>query len=494
MYQSKPKEYIPTIASEKLLLEVLIPGICKGINIDPKVRYNITLIGDPVAGRFDNIDVWNIKGYLSTKGEGGNSIPCYGSPNEPVTLITIPRVNKEGLYNLYGELYYIVNRQRLVANIPICSVHREHNSPAKVECHMRSTNIITGESREIRLRRVKLAGGVHTICLINKSKSSGSSLKIPILQYIKDSGGPEFTANNIRELIYIMGFSDLVSSMVMIELNQQLDKREVANNYLLPSAVDEYGEPIIISYLGSSIRAESVLLLYMVCKFLSVECKETDPDDPDDYANKIAEMSATLLSLTIRKILRKDLHIRVTTSDWGRLSLKIFYEICNSLRDNRWSVIDDHNTELQLSRNALGIPKHGIAHALREVVTYRTTVSASMVGVDKYELRQLSPTQQGFICMLVTPDDDNAGLRQYLARDAYISIHPITDYSNNILEAVEDILKDYEDEQLSDIEFTLWLHNNVPKAIIPKDVLIAVINEYKPMGISWNITPGLKIE
>lgn len=483
---------LPLISSENLLLKHLLSGICKGITSDENISSSIFIEGDAEKDTKDNVLTWKIQANIVYK-------PTESAEEVNVVVpIVIPRLGNNYLYNLYGSSYYIVTRQRLVANIPICTVRRENSGDMTVECKLRSTNMITGESREVKISRMRIPGKTNVPCIQYRSKRRviegdkkgrisyiAYSNKVPALQYLfADTRKKE----PLLSLARLMGFTDTVINILRIESSNMTGGVRIEDKYILPSCVDTEGRHIVISYDDVKITTEEITILLMLCKMISVELGILEEDDQDSYANKIAELPATLMALTIRRSLRKQLMSHNIANIAGAITDRIYNEIFNGLKNNIWSVVEDYNAGLQLSRNAYGIPKHGLSHALKEVVTYRSSVSSSMSSAGIYDVRHIHPTQRGFVCMLMTPDDDNAGLRQYLAKDAYISYSmPSIEEIVKYRELLEECMQSYDYSQSID-EIVLWMHNYYAVGIAPKEIVELLLNAIKreDSNISWN--------
>ena len=557
MSQLIESQMLPGKHSENLLVDFLIPGICEGINTEQRMKYKIH-VSNPRQAEHDNCSVWIIDGYVEAKvnmkdkvnkpsdtsststnvqeDAGADTlIPEYGSVESPVPLVMIPRMDNRGLYNIFGKLYYIICRQRLAANVPFCSIESEDITQTKIECRIRSVNMETCESRDVALKRVKVLGGLMAVCIIIKSRKERPK-PIPVMQYIASlclrSVGlseSQITNSHLFSLAKMMGASDRVLSLIRLESEAESSTPAVTDlKYLLPGCVTKDGEHISINLGDNDTRefyAEAVVFLQMICKFLAVESGEEDVDDHDNYGCKTGDLPAVLIALTLRKAIRSKLRTNCSNDTFKLLHLCLYQVIRDSIIQNKWEVVEEHDTKLQLSRNAYGIPEHGLIHALREIVTYRTTVSSSGDQNDKYEVRQLNATQRGILCQLMTPDDDNAGLRQYAAMGCYVSMstepsHLVDIIAEKLEEIVEsasediDVLEEYEmltDQwksapntlgmlQLSKVspiiakheadKKVVWMHNYVPQGNYMLQSLVevckAIKTEYEEF--SWNYT------
>ncbi len=444
----EPWNLLPGKESQKLLLDVLIPGIFAGINTE---SYNLrSEVQDEATAKKrtfmydleyvetrestkDNCKIWEIMGYIKPgrNVKATKDMRSYGSKQEPVPLVKLPQVDERGMFNLQGELFYVISRQRLAANIPICTYKHESGKDRKLECEIRSANLYTCESRKLTIVRKKLAKDQYALCIIRSSRS-GKGVKsnpvIKLLDYIMRGKPAEDSSKWLYKLAIGLGFSNKVANLLELE-KAQASNTSIQDKYLLPSALDIAGNVTKLSYSWSifgsdtevGLSTETLEFVYIACKFLAIECGEMLPDDPDNYANKTVELPAVLLGLTLRKVMRNKLTRTSTQDSWKDMGDAVFYEICNSARENSWQVVDEKNSELRLSRSAAGLPEHSINNTLREVLTYRATTSSGITRGESYELRQLHPTQRGFVCMLMTHDDENAGYRQYLSRMGFVT-------------------------------------------------------------------------
>lgn len=511
----------PGADSERLLLDHLLPGVCVGVNNDPNLAHRVFIVRYEKAVH-ENVNVWIVYGYFESKNIENPEEARYGSPERPVKLLMFPALDERGLYNLHGDLYYIVTRQRLVANMPICTLDEQETATRRVVCAYRSVNMVTCESREVKLHRVTMAGDIPVLCIVRKVRRPDKSHKkvgnrgtaqteeegkIPVGKYmlasIVASRGEQWHVayQMLVNLCKYMGFSDNVATLLQLELDYKPATMPSVEGYILPNTLTPDGQHIKVVADEIDMNAEVASLLYMTCKTLAVEAGELPPDDHDNYCNKIAELPATLLALTIRKDMR--MCLRSTSSQEARklCHLTVYNTVYNSLRENKWHVVETYNTELQLSRNAQGIPLHGLQHALREVVTYRTTVSSMSETTDRYELRQLNASQRGILCMLVTPDDDDAGLRQYMAMQCQLSV----DYDTlhmSVLQAHEGmgramadmvtaVMQDATEEELADK--VVWYHNYLYQCILPRDSVDVIMSALKAEypTLSWNMRGGI---
>ena len=442
--------YIPTLDAEQVLVNILVPGILTGLSNRftrrGNVRYsNISIIRD--THRL--IKVWNLRCDVQvTIPEEGDKQTVTRSTN--VWLASLPRLSDDGTLEIGRRKYYVVMRQKLVANTPICTLDKKDKS--RLVCKIRSENMETLESSSLKLYR--RARG--TRCIVVEGLMYNSSKPVDVMGYIryKMQQVADWEAV-VMQIVGLLGASHNVRESVKLLLDVVEDV-SYSHSYIMPSTMSLDSEHYYMNVLDKSFSSECVMLCYMLVKYIRVELKECELDDRDDYSNKAAECYSVILGKLFRMLIIEAGVNIISSAKSGEP--RFFQQFMDAFQYNRWQVIGDYDSDMQLSRVTDYSTPNCIEACLHELVILSGSHSARSSADESYDMRMLHPSQRGYVCMIRTSDDVSAGKKLHLASDCRISskmfLHGSSQSDN--LSMRKELSNMHRKHKVSDC---IWTHN-----------------------------------
>jgi DNA-directed RNA polymerase beta subunit len=401
------------LQAEALLIQTLIPGILRGLSNREmrggRVVYsNVRVIPDV----YDLRDVWNV--YCDVEidmvGNDDNYGVTHRSCND-LWLASIPRFNDAGLLVINGKYYHTVMRQRLIPNVPISFV-RYRGDDRVVSCMLRSENMETLESMSLRMYRQSRQPKSVVMEL-----DIGGSKPMDVLGYMRYRINHVEWISTTRLMMKLLRASTTIQCLINLLIVNAEDTQPPP--YVMPSTVSASGEHYYTLLGDVYVCTECVIICQMLIKFLSVESCESEPDDLDDYRNKIVDDYGNIMGKLFRKLVMK-CGINVANVSDVRMP-KIYDKLLDAFTYNRWEVVDMHDSKLQISRIVDHSSPNCIQAALDEIVIISSAYLSANDIEETYDVRMIHPSQHGFVCVVRTADDTNAGMRLYLASDCTIS-------------------------------------------------------------------------
>lgn len=483
--------------AEKVLTDYLIPGILQDLSRQKNERHKITYNKVRVnQGIHRDVKVNNVYATIEiTKYDGDKELST--TVTNDVWLASIPRLDDDGLFTVDSCRYYIVSRQRLMANIPVCSLDQ-----GKLICSMRCENTRTLESISLEMKRNNKAPGAIVL------RASGVELTIDVLGYMRSMilGGNDQKQwlDTMSSCLRMHQCSSNVYNLLMYMAESTNSSSNVTTkNTLFPHTIEATTNiPRSVQIASLSVRSDFLIMCRMLIKLVATECKEQDIDDKDDYGSKIADKYIYLVGKLFRLCVR---NLGVNAIQGSKLEPRLFTIMVDAMTKDRWQdIVDNYSNDLKLSRRLESNNGLGIRANLSEVVTLVGSHASELVTGDKFDLRMLHPSQLGYVCLVRTPDNNNAGLKNYLASDAYITnSYSIANNVDDIMSLLGDYFGIYEDEDLdidgvlnlvSKNSMVLWSHNAVPIAVINKASMLQVLQYHKTnynQELSWSMHAGV---
>lgn len=494
--------YAPTRDAEWLLVNVLVQGVLSGVSaLDYhgtklryltslqlqeqqttrttqqvfKVRYsNISV----AAGTFSTYKVWDVICDVDVvQAEDDSKVVQHA---KRLWLASIPRLNDEGLLEIGKTRCYSVMRQRLLPNVPIATIHREAGRDSVI-CVMRSENHVTLESVFLQMRRS--SRGVRTVVIATHITGFKP---VDAVGYIRSLLRAQDWQEAIRWIFEKLGATSTVMAMLQLLM---INIAEVQSyRYLLPGSIGTDANHYSTLVSDYTVSSEALLLCQMLLRFLRVEAGEIPPDDRDDCANKVVDSYAILMGKLFRKLV---LGLGIGVVPRAKIGEPLlFRELLDAYVKNSWSVVEEYNSDMQITRGIEYTGAANVAAAQHEVVILANTSSTGGTFGEVFDVRMVHPSQRGFLCMLRTADDTNAGLKLYLASDCRIStsqyLFGISRDDDNA--RLRELLSRC--EPLSEV---FWVHNSNLVGLGGTDNIVHLLKELKMQNreVSWNLYPGV---
>jgi len=517
--ESISKMYAPSKDAEYTLMTILMNGILEGISnfeyhgnkiryvnsinaadvpesISVEKRSNInkvtsmqTIRGTQVVSsvKYSNIhiepamykasEVWNV--YASVNIVDPTNISNIRECATGIWLASIPKLNEDGVIEIGKMRYYTVMRQRLIPNVPIVTVRRESDRNI-ITCMLRSENMVTLESVFITMRRS--ARSSRNI-MINIPIAGFKSLDA--VGYVRGLIRAQDWQGAMRKIFLILGASETVMNLLQLQMLNTSDV--TCSKYIMPGTIGSFSQHYGILLDDYILTSEATMICMMILKFLRVESGEIEPDDRDDCRYKVVESYANLMGKLIRKLI---IGIGVNVISKSKADEPaIFDELIDAYVSNAWSVIDDYS-DMQISRSIDYTGLVNIIASLQEVVILANPNSSSTTFGEEFDVRMVHPTQRGFLCMLRTADDTNAGLKLYLASDCRISRE----------QYMFGVSRDDDNYQLRmklstypSAQNIIWLHNSIIVGINTYNNIIHLLRQLKLIRpeLSWSVEDGV---
>jgi DNA-directed RNA polymerase beta subunit len=470
--------YLPSLDAEELLINVLIPNVLTAISNRKGKRGRVVYTNVSIEkGMYKLHKVWNIHCDVEViREDEHNNIICKSSTN--VWLASIPRFNNNGLFELGKSYYHTVMRQRLVPNVPICFVKR-HDGTVVTICRFRSENYETLESVSLSMYRQHR----NNRSVMIETGAKGFK-PINAIGYLRHHINNAEWIPVVRETFRLMNYSSTVTSLLELLFVNIEDTPLPA--YLIPSTIDTYGEHYYVTFNDRVVSTEYIIICQMLGKFLAVESGESDADDVDDYCNKVVDNYANIMGKLFRKLVMKT-GINITNISRSDTP-KLYDKFIDAFTYNRWEVIDDYDSKLQVSRLIEHANPNCIEAALQEVITLGETHTSGDNMREVYNIRMIHPSQHGFVCIVRTSDDISAGLKLYLAADCRVTHQQYTFgvSSSNDNMRLRNMIKNTGDK--------IWIHNNHIVGISDEASIIDTLWSIKSTRSSVSWTVGATIE
>ena len=456
---TKDERYIPIREMENILVRNLIPSVIKGISYRVRDKYSIEF-GEPEISkdRYNGNKVFNV--YVSVV-VSYNDLSKPPSTNNRLWLASFPRLDKNGLFVIDRKRYYVVMRQRLIPNVPICTI----KGPEKdLVCIIRSENIETLESVVVAISRSKRPPKRITVSTRVKNPKPQD-----LVSYLRALSRTSDWQRTLLNTLSYLRASETVVSIIRSSMIDSLDVVESSN--MLPSTANidhsqyyvDVSQPLDETYNAYETRevsTEYIILCQALVKFLRVECGEIEPDDCDDYSNKVVDNYAVWMGKLFRKIVLK---MESTVANVSNpYKAKIYEQLRDAITDNKWQIVDKHKEELKISRMLDVGGDASIEGSLHEIITLSSTHAGEDVEGQNFSLRYSHPSQLGYICTIRTADDNKAGLKSWIASDCVvtsISKWGQTLEYNNLRESIVN-LESLKDSTSSERDKIIWLHNS----------------------------------
>ena len=519
-----------THKAEELLINNLVYGVLYGLSNKNKVNKlqetNVKYSNIRIEkSKFLDYNCWNVisdiqlkkktKNAQVTIEENNNTNSLYtfiGPNNEETTntyrdvwLASIPRLDEDGMFTIGGNKYYTVIRQKLVQNVPI--VTRKENKYSRYVCQVRSVNYDTLESRSVSIYREKSSQGriildlgmesVRNVDLVNYMKTLMNKLK----------NNPSISMESVVEIIELFTSDTNIINLVICDFNNNYissnNPSDIDIDYIFPSCVDIEGNDIqsILPISYDHISSELFTLFAMYYKLLNAELYNI-VDDLNDYKNKVVEEYSVLFAL----ILRRELYFTgpgklIARCNYyngdDRVDPLVHQQFVDAITNNKWLVVDDYKSDLQLSRTTDPINEFTLKANMEEVIVVMGTHSSSLLQQQQYfGVRHIHPSQIGFICIARTSDDTNAGLRNYLTLDTIVSNNYKLYYNESYfnksysekLANLRGLLDDSDESEYTH----LWIHDDYVIGSVNYDKFKVKLREYRNDNntFCWNIEYG----
>jgi DNA-directed RNA polymerase beta subunit len=489
------QKYTPTLLSEETLMTTLIPGVLVGVSNrrreDASIKYSNVRVRRSAQGCDRTLEV--VTSVDVTDSKNGDAPTC--THYDDVWLASIPRMNKDGVFCIDGFTYYTVMKQRLLPNVPRCYRQLDKES-GRGKCEVRSENYVTLDS--VLLRLTCKGGASGRITLTPKMRDPKPVDAMSYMRYLLAT--PDWQEAVLLTL-RLLRCSDTVSAIVCKAMEFVTD---VAHNdrILFPSTVNPRNNVPYTVVIGRfEVSASYVLLFQMLQKFLQVECNERDSDDVDDFSYKVLDSYCNVMGKLFRKHVADCRGKAFSTGSVERPKLQ--REFVEGITNNTWEITEAHNKDLQLSRLMETNSALSLRNNMKEVITSAGSHITDNANKEKYGARNIHHTQRGYMCMVRTADDINAGLKSYLASDCIVThsckIRGLNgDDDNRELRVMyfehaekHSLEADYtlDVDTLRD-DIVLWTHNHVAVLVAIRSTAEALLDHIKKdvdPTLSWSM-------